>query len=128
MNKITDYIISLTHLYGLVHKDKVVEIYNMQNEEKIEEIDTVKLKADDISIDIKELDENFVEVFNDYFVHETIMQFCEFDEELKKRAGKPFYIPRQEDLLKYKDDNYFEINKEYENLLDYVTKYLFDGN
>ena len=26
MNTITDYIISLTHLYGLVHKDKVVEI------------------------------------------------------------------------------------------------------
>jgi hypothetical protein len=66
MNKITDYIISLTHLYGLVHKDKVVEIYNMQNEEKIEEIDTVKLKADDISIDITELEENFIEVFNDY--------------------------------------------------------------
>ncbi|MGI6226637.1 MAG: hypothetical protein ACOYJ1_10310, partial [Peptococcales bacterium] len=100
----------------------------MQNEEKIEEIDTVKLKADDISIDIKELDENFVEVFNDYFVHETIMQFDEFDEELIKRKRKPFYIPRQEDLLKYKDDNYFEINKEYENLLDYVTKHLFDGN
>ena len=126
--KITDYIISLTHLYGLVHKDKVVEIYNMQNEEKIEEIDTVKLKADDINIDITELDENFVEVFNDYFVHETIMQFDEFDEELIKRKGKPFYIPRQEDLLKYKDDNYFEINKEYENLLDFVTKHLFDGN
>ena len=56
MNKITDYIISLTHLYGLVHKDKVIEIYNMQNEEKIEKIDAVKLKADDISIDITELD------------------------------------------------------------------------
>lgn len=56
------------------------------------------------------------------------MQFGEFDEELKKRAGKPFYIPRQEDLLKYKDDNYFEINNEYKALLDYVTKHLFDGN
>lgn len=128
MNKITDYIISLTHLYGLVHKDKVMEIYNMQNEEKIEEIDTVKLKADDINIDITELDENFVEVFNDYFVHETIMQFDEFYDHLRKRKGKPFYIPNQDDLLKYKDDNYFEINKEYENLLNYVTEHLFDGN
>jgi len=78
MNKITDYIISLTHLYGLVHKDKVVEIYNMQNEEKIEEIDPVRLKAGNVSIDFGELDKNFVEVFNDYFVHEMIMEFDDF--------------------------------------------------
>ena len=45
MNKLTDYIISLTHLYGLVHKDKVVGIYNMQNEDQIEGIDTVRLSA-----------------------------------------------------------------------------------
>jgi len=99
MNKITDYIISLTHLYGLVYKDKVVEIYNMQNEDEIEKIDTVRLKADNTSIDFSELNNNFVEVFNDYFVHETIMEFDEFDEHLKKCAGKPFYIPEQEELL-----------------------------
>lgn len=34
MNKLLDYIISLTHLYGLVHKDKLLEIYNLQNEAK----------------------------------------------------------------------------------------------
>jgi preprotein translocase subunit SecA len=128
MNTITDYIISLTHLYGLVHKDKVVEIYNMQNEDKIEKIDTVRLKADNISIDSAELDNNFVEVFNDYFVHEAIMEFNDFNEQLEKRAGKPFYIPEQEELLKYKDNNYFEINKEYKDLLEYATKRLFDGD
>jgi preprotein translocase subunit SecA len=128
MNTITDYIISLTHLYGLVHKDKVVEIYNMQNEDKIEKIDTVRLKADNISIDSAELDNNFVEVFNDYFVHEAIMEFNDFNEQLEKRAGKPFYIPEQKELLKYKDNNYFEINKEYKDLLEYATKRLFDGD
>lgn len=35
MNLITDYIISLSSLYGLVHKEKVAEIYNMKNEEEI---------------------------------------------------------------------------------------------
>jgi hypothetical protein len=128
MNKITDYIISLTHLYGLVHKDKVVEIYNMQNEDKIEKIDTVRLRADSISIDIVELYDNFVEVFNDYFVHETIVEFNGLDEQLKKCAGKPFYIPEKEELLKYKDNSYFEINKEYKDLLEYATKHLFDGD
>jgi hypothetical protein len=128
MNRITDYIISLTHLYGLVHKDKVLEIYNIQNEKKIEEIDTVRLKADGIDIDFAELIKNFVEVFNDYFVHETILEFDDFHRQLKQREGKPFYIPEQKELLKYKDDNYFEINKEYNELLNYVTINLFNGN
>ncbi|ACB86124.1 hypothetical protein [Natranaerobius thermophilus] len=36
MNQLVlDYIISLTNLYGLVHKDKVIEIYNMQNNDQI---------------------------------------------------------------------------------------------
>ena len=128
MNKITDYIISLTHLYGLVHKDKVIEIYNLQNEKKIEEIDTVRLKADNINIDFAELDKNFVMVNDDYFVHETIMQFDEFNKQLIQREGKPIYVPEQKELLKYKDDNYFEINREYNELFNYVTINLFDGD
>ncbi|SFD89126.1 hypothetical protein SAMN05216238_105164 [Lentibacillus persicus] len=31
-----DYIVSLTHLYRLVHKEKVVEIHNMQKKETVE--------------------------------------------------------------------------------------------
>ena len=36
MYKLVDYIISLTNLNGLVHKDKVLDIFNLQNEEKID--------------------------------------------------------------------------------------------
>jgi hypothetical protein len=100
----------------------------MQNEDKIEKIDTVRLKADNISIDSAELDNNFVEVFNDYFVHEAIMEFNDFNEQLEKRAGKPFYIPEQKELLKYKNDGYLEINREYKKLLEYATRHLFDGD
>ncbi|HEY5575795.1 MAG TPA: SEC-C metal-binding domain-containing protein [Clostridiaceae bacterium] len=128
MNKITEYITSLTHLYGLVHKDKVIEIYNMQNQDKIENIDTVRLKAGKIGIDIADLDKNFVEVIDDYFVHETILEFDDFRTQLGQRYGKPFYIPDQEELLRYKDDTYFEMSKEYDDLLKYVTKNLLNGD
>ena len=128
MNKLTDYIISLTHLYGLVHRDKVVEIYNMQNEDQIEDIDTVRLRAGNIEINFSELDKNFVEVFNDYFVAESILEFDNFDEQLSQRKGKPFYIPEQEELLKYKVETYFEVIKEYEQLVNYLTKNLLDGD
>ena len=35
MSQLTQYIIALTNLYGMVHKDKVAEIYNSQNEDQI---------------------------------------------------------------------------------------------
>ena len=126
MNKkmIVDYIISLTNLYGLVHRDKVVEIYNMQNEDKIDEtIIAAVLKEDK-----KELSNNFVEIHGDYFVAETIIEFDDFEEQLMQRTGKPFYIPNQEKLLKYKDETYHEVTKEYEKLLDYVAKNLLEGD
>lgn len=35
MDQIKKYIVALTNLYGIVPIDKVVEIYNMQNEDQI---------------------------------------------------------------------------------------------
>lgn len=121
---IMNYIISLTNLYGLVHKDKVVEIYNIQNEQKTDEelITTVSKEKQE------ELYDNFVHVHGDYFVAEAIMEFDEFDEQLMHRKGKPFYIPDKEELLKYRDEMYFEVTKEYRALLAYVTKNLLDGD
>lgn len=125
MKKISDYVIALTHLYGVVHKDKVVEIYNMQNENQVDGIDLYEMKADTQSIDPDELVKNFVRIYQDYFVHETIWEFDEFESILEKKARKPYYIPKQEELLRYKDDLYFEVTKEYEKLIHYMTEHLY---
>ena len=45
-----------------------------------------------------------------------------FEEELKLRKGKPYYIPEREELLKYEDPFYFEITPEYIELRDYLRK------
>jgi hypothetical protein len=119
-----DYIISLTHLYGLVHKDKAAEIYNLQNEEKIDIIGLDYIMNDPP----KNLADNFVKIYGSYFVHETIMVFGNFENQLNQRRGKPFYIPAQEELLKYKEDSYFEVNKQYRALLSYVSIHFFDGD
>ncbi|MDD2216401.1 MAG: SEC-C metal-binding domain-containing protein [Eubacteriales bacterium] len=121
---IVDYIISLTHLYGLVHKDKVVEIFNLQNKEKID----ITILSDTMENPSEDLIKNFVEINGDYFVHETIMEFDNFDAQLKHWMGKPLYIPAREELLKYKEETYFEVTKEYQALLSYVTKNIFDGD
>ena len=121
---IIDYSISLTHLYGLVHKDKVLEIYNSQNEEKVDgqAISNVMKEAP------KELKDNFVEIHKDYFVAETILEFRDFEEQLNQSKGKPYYIPEKEELLKYKDEGYFEVNKQYIALKDYLTKKILDSD
>ncbi|MGF7185306.1 hypothetical protein GGQ84_001392 [Desulfitispora alkaliphila] len=121
---IIDYAISLTHLYGLVHKDKVVEIYNSQNEDKID-----GQAISDIMKEVpKELKDNFVEIHKDYFVAESILEFRDFDEQLRQSKGKPYYIPEKMELLKYKDELYFEENKQYKALKFYLAKNLLDGD
>jgi len=74
MNQLIQYIIALSNLYGMVHKDKVVKIYNSQNENQ------VKLKqVEAFLLDLpEELDDAFIMVHKNYFVHEAIMLYDEF--------------------------------------------------
>lgn len=115
---VVDYVISLTHLYGLVHKSKVVDIYNMQNSEQITEMSLYSFQPED-------LEAKFEYIQGDYFIHEAFLDKEYFEEELRARVGKPFYIPPQEELLNYLDDDYFDNEKEYGDLFDYVTKNFF---
>lgn len=116
MSQVKDYIIALTNLYGIVHKDKVVEIYNAQNEDK------TSVKEVEKYLGLEELEKSFVYEEDDYFVHETIAVFDEFDLVLNQKGDKPYYIPQKEELLKYADMDYFERTKEYEALVSFVSK------
>lgn len=69
-----------------------------------------------------------MESFGDYFVAEAIMENAEFEEQLGQRRGKPFYIPEQEELLKYKDEYFFEESKEYGAMMNYMAEHFFDGD
>lgn len=121
MSQLTQYIIALSNLYGMVHKDKVVEIYNIQNEDQISLSDIEKLIANPP----KELEEAFILIHKDYFVMETIIENDEFDLMLRKKGDKPYYVPEKEELLKYVDDGYFEKSKQYNDLLSYLKKNFF---
>lgn len=124
MELIYDYIVSLVNLYGIVHKEKVLEIYNEQNN-KPSEIATI----DEIMRnDAEMLKENFVFIEGSYFVHEAIILFDDINDVLAERIGKPFYVPRKNELLKYKDQFYFEKTLQYKRMFRYVTKHLVDGN
>ena len=119
MDKVIDYIKALVNLYGLVHKNQVVEIYNMQNEIPINNDTMLSIIKDKKQL---LLDEYYVYIKNDYFIYLGIMVSDAFKKDLKAKKGKPFYIPDKEELLRYKDVTYFEINKEYEELLEFLEK------
>lgn len=121
MSQLTQYIIALSNLYGAVHKDKILEIYNSQNEDKIDltNIEEISNKA------LEELEDAFVLTHKDYFVMESIMENNEFNLMLRKKADKPYYVPERDELLRYVDGGYFEKSKQYNDLLTYLKKNFF---
>lgn len=119
--QLSQYIIALTNLYGLVHKEKVLEIYNKQNEEPI----TLGNVDYYLKIANGELERDFVYTYQDHFVHESILMFDEFDLVQAKKANKPYYVPSQKELLRYSKSSYFEKNQQYKALLAYVKKNFF---
>ncbi|BEP30328.1 YecA family protein [Helicovermis profundi] len=124
MNQLTEYIIALSNLYGLVHKDKVMDIFNRQNEYQI----TLSDVEEFLDNPLKELKNVFICSHQDYFVHEAILENNEFELLLKKKDDKPYYVPVKDELLKYVDESYFEKSKEYNNLLSYLQKNFFKGD
>jgi preprotein translocase subunit SecA len=124
MTQLTKYIIALTNLYGIVHKTKVLEIYNKQNDEKItmEDVETYFQNPPYVLAD------NFTEIYEDYFVKDTIIANDRIDELMAEKADKPTYIPEQEELLKYVEDSYFEKPPAYHRLYDYIKKKFYEGD
>jgi|SRR5690625_3076072 len=123
MKSIIDYIVALTNLYGIVHKRKVLDIYNEQNEEAIY-VEQINMVMDEHQ---EQLISHHTYIYDDYFVHEAIFVFDEFNQEIQKKQGKPYYIPPKNELLKYTDQFYIEKNKQYKALLRYMTKHIFSG-
>jgi len=101
-----------------------MSIYNSQNTDhiKISEIDQL------LNNPPKDLKQAFIMTHGEYFVHEVILEFDEFDLLLNKKKDKSHYIPNQNELLKYVDEDYFEKTKAYNKLLNYVKKNFFNGN
>ncbi|MFZ1539881.1 MAG: hypothetical protein WAT10_00470, partial [Enterococcus aquimarinus] len=99
MPQLIDYIIALTNLYGIVHKNRVQTIYNQQHTEPVTE-EELQLILDNPP---STLEKAFVVVYQDYFVHEFIIEERLFDELMLKKGRKPYYNPEKEELLLYID-------------------------
>jgi uncharacterized protein YchJ len=125
MKLLTNYIIALSNLYGLISPEKVLEIYNAQNDAEI----TKEALTDYLDDATAELERNHVYVWDGLFVHEAIFVEDETPREIfEERKTWPYYVPEKEELLRYVDHYYFEKNAVYERLTAYLTEHIYDGN
>lgn len=103
---VLDYSVACTNLYGVVPIEKVVEIYNEQNEEQIS-LETVESFFQSERVK-QQLEDNFVYIEADEFVAEATSESDEKAELKKAAAGKPYYIPDKAELLEFTEEEYFE--------------------
>lgn len=123
MNLLFDYIVALINLNGIIDKEKVVEIYNTQNEieKNVSDAESMMIKNKE------ELRKHFVEVEGRYFVHESILH-SELELLLQRKADKPYYIPPKKVLLCYKDDEFYEETDQTKKLYRFLEIYVQPNN
>ncbi|MFD1608255.1 YecA family protein [Oceanobacillus luteolus] len=125
MNLLFDYVVALTNLYGVVDKEKVIEIYNMQNNPKknVSDVEALMRNNED------ELRKNYVEIEGRYFANDALFVIeNELEQLLRKKTGKPYYIPEKAVLLRYKDDEYYEETPQMKKLYRFLEKYVQPDN
>jgi len=116
-----EYIGAMVNLYGMFPKEKLLKVYNEQNSEQVSMDDIEAFMTDKFSM----IPGTFAFPYEDYFAHEVIVMYGEFDELLAQKGSKPYYVPKKKELLKYLDQFYFEKTKSYRDLHRFVRRELF---
>lgn len=119
IHTIHQYTGGLVKLYGIVTVDKVVEIYNLYQEEAV------------TKDEVKEIFKRFTErvstysLKGKYFIHQTVLMEEQGKENLlKEQEGKPVFVPSKEEIAKCYDDFSFLSKNEYVALSRQVQTFL----
>lgn len=116
---VNEYILALTHLYGAIKPDKLIEIYNSQNSEPLDKEQFMRLFEKLIS-----RNQSYAKA-KGYIVDSYLWPEespGELEQLLLQMKGKPQYIPKREELLKYADEDYFEMTPQLIKLKAYILK------
>src|SRR5690606_5982521 len=102
------------NLYGIVPDKQVVAIFNKQNPQMYIKLNTfVSLIT---SKEWREKTKGSVMREGMNFVHPFLYDMGSASSIQAEQAGKDWYVPEKEELLKYADDAYIEKNFPYEDL------------
>lgn len=118
-NIVLRYIEAAVHLYGICPMDKLIEIYNEQQDRPITEREMFRMLIDLLD---RPSSWSFSQncFISDYFEDSLDEQVAL----LRRTEGKPYYIPEQAELLRYSSSDYFEKTPQLERLKSYILRKL----
>lgn len=115
-----EYVVACVHLYGMVHEDRVLRIYNKHHPEK-----QIKHFPE---FDMQKLNYEFVYYQDGFYIHEAIFFNNDMAQHIEESNGKPYFIPKEDELAKYLDDDYYERNASVIALETYIKNNLLTDN
>lgn len=112
------YAMAAVSLYGAIKQQDLVDIFNMQNEDKtdIDEMFSCLIRFVAVSHGYCFYDEYIVD---DSFAENDFEDFFEF---VDVAASKPRYLPEKEEFLRYADYDYYEQTPQTLALKNYIGK------
>ncbi|MFS0689327.1 SEC-C metal-binding domain-containing protein [Sporosarcina sp. 179-K 8C2 HS] len=116
---VVDYIVACTNLYGIVSYEKVLEIYNGQNNSPITSEMMKTLVTDSQTVELLKMRHVYVEGQN--FHHGSLDKIDKL-KILNEGQVKPYYVPEKDELLRYAEDAYFEPTPQHEELKQLMMK------
>lgn len=117
---VLQYIQAASNLYGVCKPEKFIEIFNAQNDEKLNEAEFTDIyrfltgRAQPFSV-------NQDYLLSDYFEDGNQE---ELEELLKRVNNKPYYIPGKNQFLKYSDSVYYELTPQLIRLKTFILQNL----
>ncbi len=122
MHLIIQYTLALANLYGIYDRTLLLDIYNRQNNENV--------KPDELSKHFKDaafaLKKAKIVLKGQQIIKAEIIEDDFYDELMRLKQGKRYYIPEREVLLNYQDEGYIEPSSQYEVVKAFVKRYIGD--
>ncbi|RHW35933.1 hypothetical protein D1B33_12440 [Lysinibacillus yapensis] len=124
--RIIQYAVACTNLYGLIEFPAFLKIYNAQNEPSLSSKELWALFTNPLYA--KQLERQHAYVLKNAFIHEAFDMVEDYELFIASVIGKPFYVPEKEELLRYTDDFYYEKTSHQEKLAKMLAKDFFGGS
>lgn len=115
-HKVYQYITAMASLYGALPPDKLIEVFNAQNDEPISEEEFWCL-YNAFTTRKQPFGMRLHHIVSDYFRDDAELRTL-----LERAQGKPYYIPEKDELLKYSESCYFEMTPQLIALKGYILK------
>lgn len=113
MTTLEQYIVALVNLNGVIEKEKVLEIFNSQQDFDAYDFD---------SVDWYELEDFYIVDYDKYFVHDDVLRTDYLESLLLKKSENDYYIPHKDYLTEYVDIEFFEVTEEIEKIAEDLQK------